>query len=119
VQFVGDGDYAIGDVLGGIDEAARHRLYDLNAREKDSCAECAIRDRCNHFCGCLNRQATGRIDRVSPALCAHERTVLPIADGLAERLYKRRSAMFVQKHYNELFPLISLVEDTAVRKVAG
>jgi len=118
VQFVGDDDFAIGDVRSGIDQAARQRLYAINAQEKDSCADCAVRDRCNHFCGCLNRQATGRIDTVSPALCAHERTVLPIADRLAERLYKRRNAMFIQKHYNELFPLISLAEDTAVRKAA-
>ena len=57
--------------------------------------------------------ATGRIDTVSPVLCAHERTVLPIADKLAARLFKKRDPLFVQKHYNELFPLISLVEDTA------
>jgi uncharacterized protein len=114
VQFVGDGTddiYCIGDVNSGIDESARERLFIMNGEEKADCADCAIRERCNHFCGCLNRQSTGRIDRVSPTLCAHERIVLPIADRLAARLFKRRSAMFIQKHYNELFPLISLVED--------
>ncbi len=111
VQFVGDPSYSIGHVSTGIDEAARKRLYDVNGEEKETCAECAIRDRCNHYCGCLNRQSTGRLDLVSPVLCAHERTVLPIADGLAERLFAKRSAMFIQKHYNEMFPLISLVED--------
>lgn len=112
VQFVGDPAYSIGDVWNGIDEEARRRLYELNGGEKDSCAECAIRERCNHYCGCLNRQATGRIDLVSPLLCAHERIVLPIADDLAARLFKKRSGMFIQKHYNEMFPLISLVEDS-------
>ncbi|HOF87048.1 MAG TPA: radical SAM protein [Armatimonadota bacterium] len=111
VQFVGDADYGIGDVHAGLDEAARRRLYTLNAEEKAECAACAVRERCNHFCGCLNRQATGRLDRVSPVLCAHERIVLPIADRLAARLYQQRSAMFIQKHYNALFPLLSLVED--------
>jgi len=33
-------------------------------------------------------------------LCAHERTVLPIADKLAERLYRKGSAVFIQKQYN-------------------
>ena len=116
VQFVGDGSdttYAIGHTDTGIDENARGRLYELNGEEKSECASCAIRDRCNHYCGCLNKQATGRIDQVSPTLCAHERIVLPIADRLAERLYKRRNAMFIHKHYNDLFPLISLVEDSA------
>ena len=115
VQFAangGDPAYAIGHVRSGIDEAARQKLYHANAREKETCAQCAIRLRCNHHCGCLNRQSTGRIDRASPVLCAHERIVLPIADRLAARLFKRRSPMFVQKHYNELFPLVSLVEDS-------
>jgi len=120
VQFVGDGSdatYAIGHVDTGIDENARLRLYHLNDEEKSECASCAIRQRCNHYCGCLNKQATGRIDQVSPTLCAHERIVMPIADRLAERLYKRRNAMFIHKHYNDLFPLISLVEDSAERGI--
>ncbi len=115
VQFVGDGSdetYAIGDVLSGIDDRARIKLYAANAEEKSTCADCAIRDRCNHYCGCLNMQSTGSIDTVSPVLCAHERIVLPIADKLAARLYAKKSAIFIQKHYNEMFPLISLVEDS-------
>jgi uncharacterized protein len=116
VQFVGDAEFCIGDARTGLDETARQNLYTLNAEEKDECAACAVRERCNHYCGCLNRQATGRIDRVSPVLCAHERIVLPIADKLAARLYKRRNAMFIQKHYNELFPLLSLIEDRTAKK---
>jgi len=122
VQFVGDGtddEYCIGDVFAGVDEAARRRLYEVNAEEKPECAACAVRERCNHYCGCLNRQTTGRIDQVSPVLCAHERIVLPIVDQLAARLFKQRNAMFIQKHYNDLFPLLSLVEDTVKGKEAG
>lgn len=119
VQFVGDGTdttYAIGHVDTGIDEAARKHLFEWNGQEKDTCGDCAIKERCNHYCGCLNKQATGRIDRVSPVLCAHERVILPIADRLAARLFAKRSPMFIQKHYNEMFPVISLVEDrTSVR----
>ncbi len=114
VQFVGDGTdqtYAIGHVSTGIDESARARLYDINAAEKPTCEDCAIRERCNHFCACLNKQATGHIDVISPALCAHERAIMPVADALAAKLFKKRSPLFIQKHYNEMFPLISLVED--------
>jgi len=113
VQFVGDPEYSIGSVTAGIDEKRRLELFLANDLEKDSCRDCAVRDRCNHNCGCLNRQATGRLDRVSPVLCAHERTVIPIADRLAARLYARRAPMFIQKHYNELFPLVSLAEDSS------
>ncbi|XHR28032.1 MAG: radical SAM protein [Chthoniobacteraceae bacterium] len=114
VQFVGDPAYRIGEVRTGIDETRRQDLYTRAVSEKEPCARCAIRGRCNHFCGCLNRQATGDIQRVSPVLCAHERIVLPIADRLAERLYKQRSALFIQKHYNDYFPLLSLAEDQEV-----
>lgn len=111
VQFVGDTTYAIGNVDEGLDEDTRMRLYSINSQEKNTCTGCAIRERCNHYCGCLNKQTTGSIDKVSPILCAHERIVLPIADKLAASLFKKRSPMFIQKHYNEMFPLISLVED--------
>ena len=41
---------------------------------------------------------------------------MPIADRLAEELYNKRSEMFIQKHYNDLFPLVSLVEDKSKQK---
>jgi len=113
VQFVGDDEYRIGDVDSGIDRQKRRRLYTMSESEKSTCVACAIRKRCNHYCGCLNRQTTGSINTVSPVLCAHERTVLPIADRLAARLYQKRNGMFIQKHYNELFPLLSFIEDKA------
>lgn len=111
VQFVGDLEFQLGDVRSGIDEAARQKLYTRNETEKPGCDKCAIRTRCNHYCACLNRQATGSIDEISPMLCAHERIVLPIADELAERLYHRGSALFIQKQYNDFYPLLSLTED--------
>ncbi len=114
VQFVGDGSesrFSIGDVRNGIDETRRTTLYAENAQEKEPCERCAIRERCNHFCGCLNRQATGSITQVAPLLCAHERITLAAADRVAERLFRKRNALFVQKQYNELFPIVSLAED--------
>lgn len=111
VQFVGDPDYAIGHVDTGINGELRDKLYRINETDKAECGNCAVKSRCNNHCGCLNRQATGHINRVSPVLCAHERILMPIADSLAEKLYKRRNAMFIQKHYNNMYPLVSLVED--------
>lgn len=111
VQFVGDPTFVVGNVRNGIDEPARQALYKRNETEKQGCDECSIRARCNHYCACLNRQATGSIDQVSPMLCAHERIVLPIADELAEDLYRRNSAIFIQKQYNDFYPMLSFVED--------
>lgn len=116
VQFVGEEDYCIGDVARGIDEAKRLQLYRLNEEERASCVDCAVKGRCNHYCACLNKQATGDLRQVSPVLCAHERILLPIADNLAEELYKKRSAIFIQKQYNDMFPLLSLTEDRLPNK---
>jgi uncharacterized protein len=119
VQFVGNGEdseWCIGDVQTGLNEARREQLYQENAKEKTACRQCAIRERCNHYCGCLNRQATGDLGQVSPVLCAHEQIVVRVADRMAERLFRRKNAMFIQKQYNELFPLVSLAEDHTAQK---
>ena len=118
VQFVGDERYRIGDVFQGIDEKARQHLFIQNETEKPGCDVCAIQKRCNHYCACLNKQATGSIDTVSEALCAHERIILPIADRVAKRLYKKSSPLFIQKHYNDFYPLISLIEDRSMSSEA-
>lgn len=116
VQFVGDSKYLIGDVWNGIDEDKRSELYRLNEEEKKECAGCAVEGRCNHHCACLNKQSTGSFTTASPVLCAHERMLLPIVDALAEDLYKKRSAIFIQKQYNDMFPLLSFIEDKMTNK---
>ena len=113
VQFVGEDQYAIGDVFGGIDEQKRQALFLKAEQTVGVCADCAIKDRCNHHCGCLNKQATGDISGISPVLCAHERLTLDAADKTANALFEMGSRMFLQKQYNEMYPLISLIEDKA------
>ena len=110
-QFAGHSSYAIGTVDEGIDQAKRQRLYAQSRGDKPECSGCAVKQRCNCTCGCLNYQVTGSVRQVAPMLCTHERLILPIADKLAARLYRQRNGMFIQKHYNDMFPLISLVED--------
>lgn len=113
VQFVGEDRYSVGDIRGGIDEAKRAALFTECETMSDVCTDCAIEPRCNHTCGCLNKQATGRINGVSSVMCAHERISLAMADRTAEKLYSLGSEMFVQKQYNDMYPLISLIEDRA------
>jgi len=115
VEFIGDPQFVIGDVWNGIDMALQQNIFMQNDMEKAECAICAIRKRCNHFCACQNKRATGVIDEISPVLCRHEQILLPIADKLAERLYRNRSELFIQKHYNDYYPILSIIED----RVAG
>ena len=111
VQFVNDKDYEMGDVFSGIDIEKRKIIGQRSSKSPPICEDCAIKNRCNHTCGCLNRQATGNISEVSPVQCAHERILIPIADSIAERLYKEKNSLFIHKHYNEFYPVLSLVED--------
>jgi len=107
IQFVQHPDTKIGTVFTGIDrELKKAYLLTADSGEETACKSCAIRNRCNHFCACVNMRATGEANLVSPVLCAHERLLLPIADRLAEKLYRSKSALFIQKHYNEYYPII-------------
>jgi len=99
VQFVGDETYKLGDVFNGIDENLRKGMYSRNEKRND-CGDCVLKKRCNCHCACMNRQATGSIDKVSPMLCAHERTVIPIADKVAGELYEE-NPHYLDRHYKD------------------
>jgi uncharacterized protein len=114
VQFTKGGpqsDWCIGSLDAGIDERARQRLYQSSQAEKEECKDCAISKRCNNTCGCLNWQTTGSINRVSPVLCRNEQMLMPIADRVGNYLYKKRNPLFLHKHYNAAYPVLSLLED--------
>lgn len=114
VQFTEAGptsEWCIGNLDDGIDEIARQRLYALSLREKVFCRECAIQERCNNSCGCLNWQTTGAVDGVSPVLCRYEQLLVPLADWIGERLYRKKNPLFLHKQYNAAYPVLSLLED--------
>jgi uncharacterized protein len=116
VQFVKDGHdpkFAIGDVWKGVNAGARDACFDEVEQDADECRDCAIKDRCNRRCGCLNLQTSGDLGSPSAILCEHERLVTPIADWIGEILWEERAPMFVQKHYNKGFSMLSLIEDRA------
>jgi len=114
VQFTKAGPasrWCLGHVVTGIDEARRCAIHDESEAVKAVCRDCAIRDRCNNSCGCLNWQATGSINQVSPVLCRYEQMVLPIADRVGRQLYRDRDPLFLHKHYNAAYPVLSVIEE--------
>jgi uncharacterized protein len=111
-----DSRWCIGHVSTGIDEQARRRIHDESEADKEFCRRCAIKDRCHNTCGCLNWQTTGTINGISPVLCRYEQMLIPIADRVGERLYRIRDPLFLHKHYNSAYPVLSLLEDTLDRK---
>lgn len=119
VQFTKAGpqsSWCIGSLEKGIDETARARLFRESQAEKEQCLGCAIAKRCNNTCGCLNWQTTGSINAVSPVLCKNEQILMPIADRVGNYLFKKRNPLFLHKHYNSAYPVLSLLEDNLPNK---
>jgi uncharacterized protein len=114
VQFTragGQSQWCIGDVENGINSEAWTRIRKAATKPKENCSKCVLEKRCFHTCACLNWQTTGSIKTVSPLLCRHEQMLMPIADKVAETLYAKRNSEFINKHYNDAYPMLSLLED--------
>jgi len=103
--------FAIGNVFSGIDVAKHKEIFARGAIPAEPCRKCAIKSRCNYAYDNLNNEGPNIIDDVTPVQCTHERLITPIADYVAQTLYKEKNAMFLHKHYNDLYPLMSLAED--------
>jgi len=111
-QFVGNLAYCIGDLEHGINESRRMEVYSESRGAHPLCKKCALKDRCLQSCRCINMASTGDPISPSPLLCAHERILIAAADRAASTLFAERSGMFIQKHYNKHYPLVSLVAET-------
>ena len=103
-QFLNLPDYRMGDVFSGIDRERQKAIYRASLAPEPDCEGCAIADRCRHHCACLNFSLTGDMHTVAPVQCEHERILIPIADGLAARLYESNSARFLQQYRTEPDP---------------
>jgi len=110
---LGNPAFQIGDVFRGIDIEKQKFLYEKGGELAEPCKECAIVSRCNYAYGnmSLDENSTEIIPDISPLQCIHEQIITPIADLAAEKLFKARNALFIHKHYNEMYPVMSLVED--------
>lgn len=115
VQFVQDGisnkAYQMGDIYSGINTDFQEKLYLESKQNDDICKDCGYFTRCNNKCSCLNWQLTGTVNEISPKICECERVLIPIVDALGKRLFQNARPMFIQKHYNSIYPILSMLED--------
>lgn len=111
IQFVEKPEFQVGDVSRGVDLEACHALFRESACHTQACGECGIADRCSHHCACVSWQSTGTFDGVSPIACEHERVLIPIADSVARRLFRKRAPLFINKHYNPEYDLMRTLDD--------
>jgi uncharacterized protein len=121
VQFVkedNDPSFVLGDVFSGFTEEKRRWVSSCSEGVKPECDGCALLDRCSSWCACVNWTSTGSLERASPVVCAHDQMLMRIADAAANRLWKRRNHLFIHKHYNPAFPVLSFIEDVIVKEAA-
>ena len=106
---------AVGEGRGRQRAAPRRRLAGLRtpstlaeiraqaAAPKSPCGDCSYNDgRCANECACEHYSATGRIDTPAPALCEHERVIVPIADRVGNALWREQNPVFLRKLYPRL-----------------
>jgi uncharacterized protein len=90
----------LGHVSTGFDPVALARVQAESHAPKSPCNTCSYNDgRCANECACEHYSATGRIDTPAPALCEHERVIVPIADRVGTTLWRERNPIFLRKQY--------------------
>lgn len=115
IQFVERPEMAVGHVAHGIDMNGCQRFFGCSHAATPECAGCGIADRCSHHCACVSWQATGTLNGVPPIICEHERILMPIADSVARRLFRKRDPLFINKHYNPDYDLLRMIEEVVVQ----
>jgi len=110
-KHLGDSAFHIGNVFSGIDSKKHNGIFKRGAIPFGPCQKCAILTRCNYAYDNLAYNGTEYIANISPVQCANERILTPIADYVYSTLYKEGNALFIHKHYNELYPIMSFIED--------
>ena len=101
-QMVGEdrgGDLVIGHVDTGMDREALSVMQKAKDRVEDTCAPCAIRDRCQSHCGCRHVALTGKLGEITATLCEVESAFIDEADRVAETLYEEQCPAFIEYYY--------------------
>lgn len=113
VQFAGRTEYAIGSAATGLDTARRDEILAANHACPAVCGGCALHGRCHNRCACLNLQCGGDFTQPPPLLCERERLLIPLADKLAGQLFDEQNPLFLRRHTDPLYPVMSFLEDLA------
>jgi len=90
----------LGDVWQGMLAEPLAKIRAESHAPKQPCSSCSYNDgRCANECACEHYSATGRIDTPAPALCEHERVMVPIADRVGNELWREQNPIFMRKLY--------------------
>jgi uncharacterized protein len=92
-------ELVIGHVDTGFDWDRIRRLAAQKERVEETCAPCALRDRCQSHCGCRHLALSGELGKITGVLCEVEAALVEAADRLAETLFQERCPAFLDYYY--------------------
>jgi uncharacterized protein len=101
-QMIGedrDDELVIGTLDAGFDEKRLAELQKAKDRVEETCAPCALRDRCQSHCGCRHVALTGELGCINQALCEIEESFILAADEVARVLMAERCPAFIDAYY--------------------
>jgi uncharacterized protein len=96
-----DARLVIGHVDTGLDTERVLALGRQKDRVEETCADCALRDRCQSHCGCRHLALTGELGRISSVLCETEAAFIEAADAVAGTLCRERCPAFLEQYYEK------------------
>lgn len=120
VQFVKEDEndsFVIGDIYKGLMDSKVNHFSSCASASKPECSGCAIEERCSNWCSCISWSTTGQLNGTSPVLCEYQRILMPIADSVANSLWKKKNPVFIHKHYNEKYPFLNFAETAILQEV--
>jgi uncharacterized protein len=103
-QMVSEDDddrLVIGHVDRGLDPARIAALQQQKDRVEQTCAPCALRDRCMSHCGCRHVALAGALGEITATLCELESAFIDAADAVAEALFAEGCPTFVDFYYRK------------------
>ena len=92
-------EVCIGNISAGLDEKKYYSLLRQRGNTNLECTDCALRERCMNWCGCINYATTGHINRVAGIVCFHEQLAIEVADRVGNALYAENNPAFLKQFY--------------------
>jgi len=118
-QMIGedrDEHLVIGTVEAGLDQARLHELQRSKDRVEQTCAPCALRERCQSHCGCRHLALTGELGRINQALCEIEESFILAADEVASSMMAEACPTFVDTYYRRAYRIPDGASLTRLRR---
>ena len=93
----------VGTVTSGFDQTRLTALQRSKDQVEETCAPCALRDRCQSHCGCRHLALTGELGRINQVMCDVEESFILAADEVASRMVDERCPAFLDTYYRKQY----------------